>query len=225
VGAALDYEVHILGVNATATAGPATIDGYFIYEFGNNHTAGKHINAYAGNVAAKVKVGSVGTAKANFLYVSGGKSNGFISINNETSAASAENGLGGSFGNMMILVRNSVYSTTDQFVIYGSDNQQQGMVGGSAGFDANLTDKAFLNVNAGFVAASHIITGVTPTNAEGNYQGTELNATLGYKMYDNLTASAEAAYVLLGDYYHRANSIGKDPANPYLARIALNYVF
>jgi hypothetical protein len=60
--------------------------------------------------------------------------------------------------------------------------------------------------------------------------GTEINAEAGYKMYDNLTASLQAAYVILGGAYKgsAADSAAgalKDPEDPYTARVVLSYNF
>ena len=59
--------------------------------------------------------------------------------------------------------------------------------------------------------------------------GTEVNVEAGYKMYDNLTASLQAAYVILGGYYTgAANLTGatvKDPENPYTVRTSLIFNF
>src|SRR6266545_831413 len=101
---ATDYNVHILGVNAAATVGPVALDGFGIYEFGTVGAA--HVNAYAGNVGAKIKAGP-GSVKVSALYVSGNNSttfggNSFVSINNSGSNAFSENGVG-ALGNMFIL--------------------------------------------------------------------------------------------------------------------------
>jgi hypothetical protein len=95
-----------------------------------------------------------------------------------------------------------------------------GVVGGSVGFDANITDKAFVNTNIGVACSTK-----DPVKKEITVQGTEINATAGYKMFDNLTASVEGAYVFLGSFYTNKGTKGSDPANPYLARLVLNYVF
>jgi hypothetical protein len=236
-GTGYDYDLHVLGFNAAVNAGPASIDMFGLYEFGAKYNLGSgvrsHINSFAGNVAAKVKAGSAGTFKVNGLYINGG-TNAFVSINNETSAASSESALGGAFGNMFILVRNSYLTTNDQYLVYDSSNKNQGLVGGSIGFDANLTSKVFLNTNVGFAAVAKD-TAVKPvrkdsagttTNAS-NYLGTEANVELGAKVYDGLTASIRGAYVWLGDYYHgtATSTINPNPANPYTATIALSYTF
>ena len=219
--AAADYNVHMVGLNAGAAVGPVAVDGFALYQFGSNDTAAanKHVSAFAANVAAKMKVGP-GTAKIAALYVSGG-SNGFININNENSAAFSENSVN-ALGNMFLLVRNSQYTTNDQYIAYSSDNLGMGIIGGSVGYDAKLTDKLYANVNAGMLA-----TAKEQAGRESKYQGTEINAEVGYKVFDALTASVQGAYVILGDFYKNQGTLpaGTDPSNPYVARVILSYVF
>ena len=116
----------------------------------------------------------------------------------------------------------------------------------TAGYDANLTPKLYANVNVGaaMVAESRrfnnndlgdanalkpIVTGTTSTRNSSSYLGTEINVETGYKLYDNLTTSVQAAYVILGDYYKGTNQVaghaGTDPDNPYTARVVLSYAF
>jgi len=216
--------VALLLVAAAAAFGPATVDGFFLYEFGTvdafqGAVVKRHINSFAANLSGKVKLGP-GTAKINALYVNGG-SNAFANVNNETSAAFSENTLNGAFGNMFLLVRSPSVTTNDQYIAYDSSNRGMGIIGGSVGYDANITDKAFANVNAGFLAIAKDLGG----HKNGNYQGTEINAEVGYKLYDNLTASVQGAFVFLGDFYKGLGTGATDPADPYVTRIVLSYVF
>jgi hypothetical protein len=52
--------------------------------------------------------------------------------------------------------------------------------------------------------------------------GTEINTEIGYKLYDNMTASVQAAYLFLGDFYKVS---GSTPDNPYTTKVMLNYTF
>lgn len=191
-----DYNVHILGVNGAATFGPATVDGFLIYEFGTAGTT--HVNAFAGNVAAKVKAGP-GTARVNALYVSGssvaGTSNSFVSVNNNTSAAFFESNEG-ALGNMMLLSRSLQTGGTsqDQYLIADSSFRGQGIIGGAVGYDLTV-DRLIASANVGAAATAK------NSSRSSDYVGTEINAAVGYKLYDSLTATFEGAYVVLGDYY------------------------
>jgi hypothetical protein len=61
--------------------------------------------------------------------------------------------------------------------------------------------------------------------------GAELNLETGYKVYDNLTAKVQLAYVMLGGYYKHhsvdasATGLNKTPEDPYTARVGLSYAF
>ncbi|MBT1074298.1 histidine kinase [Geobacter grbiciae] len=205
--------IHTVGLNAEANLGAVIVDGFALYQFGNLNDT-RHLSAWAANVGARGKLG-IGTLRAQFLYTSGdtrtnGTSNSFVPVINHTSGADAEN----TFypADMRLILRDKWGTTDDRAIVYNSDNGGEGLFGGFVGYDANLTSKVFANANAGFVAAAK-------TNKANNYMGTEVNAEIGYKLYDNMTASIQGAYVFLGDYYD--NSLD----DPYLSRIVLNYAF
>lgn len=223
-----DYTVHFLGTRASAKVGIADIDGFFVYEFGNAAanaaSRGVHINAFAGNLATKIKAGP-GNVKVSALYVSGtdtgsGSGNQFISVNNTTSGTFSENAVG-AMGNVWLLVRNPKESTNEQSIVAESGNNNQGIVGGSVGYDLTV-GKVFGNANVGMLA-----TAKEQTGRESRYMGTEINAEVGYNLFDNMSVLARAAYVVLGDYYKKTSTLnpGTDPANPYETQIVLSYKF
>jgi len=150
---------------------------------------------------------------------------------------------------MMLLNRNSATQggSSDRTIISTTNNRDQGAILLTAGYEANLTPKLYANANVGFGwTAENRSTNlndqgdadaIKPTRTSGaagvrnssNFLGTEINVEAGYKLYDNLTASVQAAYVVLGDYYAGTNQVpgraGTDPDNPYTARLVLSYVF
>ena len=153
---------------------------------------------------------------------------------------------------MMLLNRNAAAGTgtTDYAIAYNTGNgnspaTMQGMYLYTLGYDATITPKVYLNTNLGFLWAAKNNTSVkavdTTANAGAaagtarnlqarnatNFQGAELNVETGYKMYDNLTLSMQAAYVMLGGYYNNALSYqtGKDVENPYTVRTSLIFNF
>ncbi|GLI37744.1 histidine kinase [Geobacter hydrogenophilus] len=230
--AAYDYMLHTVGVNAEVKLAPLTLDGFLLYQSGRSNGADKiDLNGWAANLTAKGKLGP-GTLKASFLYASG-EQNGtrddstYRGITNETSTANGEHSFYES--DMMIMFRNKMNITGDRAIVYNVKN----VIGGFVGYNANITPKAFANVNAGFVATdkSNDDFGTGRVNGGGhksNYLGTEINGEVGYKVFDNLTASLQGAYVFLGDYYK--DTVGTaanpdDPRNPYVGRIMLNYAF
>ena len=151
---------------------------------------------------------------------------------------------------MMLLNRNAAAQggSSDRTIVATTNNRDQGVILVAAGYDANLTPKFYANGNIGFAWVAEARTGATGTtgnlndrgdadalkpknNVSGaqnssNYLGTEINVETGYKLYDNLTASVQAAYVFLGDYYKgtATNKVG-NPDDPYSARVVLSYVF
>jgi Alginate export len=224
--------IHMVGLNAEAKAGNATVDGFLLYQMGKlgranptpatNVTSNSQVvNAYAANVGVKCTAGT-GTARMNALYISGdnnpnvGDRNDFQTIM-ERSAGTA----GHSFypGEMMLLLRSKYNLNTDKAVVFDLNNAGQGLIGGFLGYDLNV-GKVFVYTNLGMAAVAKDRDG---TKSDSNYIGTEINTEIGYKMYDNLTTSVQAAYMVLGDFFKPAS--GSQPVDPYVTRIQLNYTF
>lgn len=244
---------HTIGLNGEAKVGPATITGGVLYQFGNlenqfiytpraagavgpviTNTNSGHLSAFGGYVGSKVAVGP-GTFNVVAAYTSGdstpgtGNSNAFQSVGNTTSGSFSENTFYGA--NMHLLMRSKYEINSSRNLIYTSNNNNQGMTVGSLGYDTKFTDKLYGNANVGFGAISK--TNSTNATADSKYLGTEINAEVGYKVYDNLSASVYGAYVALGDYFKNVGTTtsstgvapGKRPNDPFLATVMLNYVF
>lgn len=251
--------LHTLGLTADAKVGILNLSGFAAYQSGvfrNIDAAGNsaYSNALAYNVAAKAAVGP-GTLKTALLFTSGqgdvtsNHLTGWIGTSqskdrtwSSTAGTSTYNESG-----LFLLNRNSAAqaSTTDASIVYNTGNgtnplNMQGVYLFTLGYDATITPKLYTNVNLGaaWVAKNN---GLKPTDKSlaaavvdkrnaCNYMGSEINFETGYKMYDNLTAYVQAAYVVLGGYYK--NSVLKgdgktaaDPENPYTARLGLSYAF
>ncbi len=154
--------------------------------------------------------------------------------------------------NMMLLNRatNMGGSSTDNSLVYQANNGTSPLTGQgvyllSLGYDAKITPKFYVNGNIGAAWAAknnalrpkdqnvRAADGTRGVANGSSYMGSELNVETGYKMYDNLTASFQAAYVLLGGYYHNSQrdfnnpltTIGNTPENPYTVRTVLTYAF
>lgn len=222
-----DVKMNLFGANAEFTTGPLTLNGFAIFETGTvNH---RYTNAFAGNLGAKLKVGP-GTARSEFLFISGdnltnpGHGTAFFGINGQS------NGEHGYYDNeMVILGRDKNAYTTDNSIIYNSNNKDQGTIGGYIGYDLPINAKLTTAFNAGFAAVAKEnsnkprIFGTTRAN-ESNYLGTEINAEANYQLFENLTFSTRAAYVFLGDYYKDVASNGT-PVNPYDFKLIAKYTF
>ena len=219
--------LHNFGVNGEATFGPVTVDGFFLYQFGTLENIAaisgrdRDVSAFAANVGARVKAGP-GTFRTEVLYVTGEKSasrdttNAFQSIVDEHGFYN---------GNMQLLFRDAYAMTTDNAVVYTSNNQDQGVIAGFLGYDLPVTSRLSTTFNAGFASVAKENSSSTLDSSNGKYLGTEVNASVDYKLHDNMTASVRGAYFVLGDYYDGVASGGKDPDNPYMGSLILNYVF
>ncbi|HBA71640.1 MAG TPA: hypothetical protein DCZ63_05455 [Geobacter sp.] len=187
----------------------------------NANGSSRQFHGWAANLAAKMPIGP-GTAKTAFLFTSG---------NNSTDASHYKGWVTSSIntyneGGMMILTRNQANSpgSTDTYLRRNVTN----VALASLGYDANLTDKLYLNTNLGFgwTPASHQELGVGTQNSS-DFIGTEINVETGYKVYSNLTLKAQAAYLMLGGLYKdtATNDATKDPENPYTMRLLASYAF
>lgn len=252
-----DFQLHVFGLTADAKVGPVTLSGFAAYQGGIikdvalNGSGNAYLNALAYNVAAKAAVGP-GTLKTALLFTSGNAANtgrhltGWVGTGQSQNASFAGFASAGTStyneSGMMLLNRNAAAGTgtTDTEIIYNTGNgtnptNMQGVYLASLGYDANLSPKMYLNTNVGAAWAAHTNALKPVDRATGgrnatNYMGTEVNVEAGYKMYDNLTASLQAAYVILGGYYEGSSSIGtatatKDPENPYTVRTSLIFNF
>lgn len=230
--------LNTLGVNASYNFGPGMIDGFFLYQTGDNNAnnfgqVGQKVSAFAANVGGKIKAGP-GTARANFLYASGddgqGKVNAFQGLNqlgdgNTTSTFPA--------AQMTMLITNTKYAAnTDRALINTITNYNMGVKGAFLGYDIDI-NKAFIKTNLGMAAAAQENKTFKPKNQKtngwnSNYIGTEINAEIGYKISQNLTASYVAGYVFLGNYYKDTatyNGVVKTPDNPWKNMVVFNLAF
>lgn len=213
-----------------------------------------HLNGYAFNLAAKHPLGP-GNLRAAFLYTSGDDGSGTDSawqgVNQSPNAATAAsasldttatNKMVNSYNEsgMMLLNRNLVPggTTTDMHLVASSGNLDQGVIMATMGYDATITPKWYANANVGVAWVSKNNPNTRLMANHCNFLGTEINLETGYKLYDNLTALVQGAYVFLGGYY-TGTSVnkgtgttytgytlnGKDPKDPYTARVALSYTF
>ncbi|GFE59839.1 hypothetical protein [Geobacter sp. AOG2] len=249
--------LHTLGLTADAKVGPVALSGFAAYQGGvyRNVTglglvsgASAYSNALAYNVAAKAAVGP-GSLKTALLFTSGqgdvksGHLTGWVGTSqskdrtwSSTTGTSSYNESG-----MMLLNRNAAAQcgTTDRSIAYNTGNgtnplDMQGLYLYTLGYDATITPKLYANANLGFAWTAKT-NGLKPTDKRtglrnsSNYMGSEINLETGYKMYDNLTAYVQAAYVVLGGYYKnsltKGNGSATDPENPYTARVGLTYAF
>ena len=140
----------------------------------------------------------------------------------------------------MLLNRNSASQggSNDRNIIYnaGAPVSGAGELIYTLGYDATITPKLYLNSNVGFAWYNKNIVGVgsgvdrLKGAANGtDFIGTEFNVETGYKVYDNLTAKFQFAYVVLGGTYTNSAVLTgltpTTPDDPYTARFVLSYAF
>lgn len=225
--------LHTLALSGEGKVGPLSLSGFAAMQTGNQKnapSAGKNTtyHGYALNAAAKLAVGP-GTAKVAALCVSG--DDGSDAHNNAWIGSGVqsynENG-------MMLIVRNNATSgttNTNEFVKRTISNVALATIG----YDAKIGAKGYANANLGLAWNLKNAGNPTRTAAGGgrnasNYLGTEIALEGGYKVYDNLTASVQAAYLILGGAYDKTslknNGVtAETPENPYTTRLVLTYAF
>lgn len=251
-------QINTFGLTADAKVGPLSLSGFLAYQNGDfrNATAAgdsAYLNAFAYNLAAKLAAGP-GTLKTALLFTSGNSASdgnavrkhytGWVGTSQSQNQAWS-NAAGTSYyseGGTWLLTRTTASSgTTDMAIAYNTGNgttprNAQGLYLASLGYDANLTPKLYVNTNFGalWTAKTNALKPVdfkTGKQNATNFQAAEINVEAGYKMYDNLTASLGAAYVMLGGYYKGSSAYSstangaKDPENPYTVRTTLKYAF
>jgi hypothetical protein len=224
--------LNMFGVNAALKFGPAAVNPFFLFQGGRTQgtTAAKKdtgMNGFLAGTTAKIKAGP-GNVNFAFAYLSGddrqqfgGKD--FQLINANTSYFNA--------ANMWLLVRsgqavNSSSSILNNDLTVGG----RGLTLVTGGYDGTM-GKMFYNANVGYAMTSESrkAAGVE----EASSIGTEFNAQIGYKLYDNLAVSLAGAYAILGEGVHsgaankRINfaNFPVAAANPYMTNVQLSYAF
>jgi hypothetical protein len=226
--------INTVGANAEAKLGPATVNGFVMYQFGQLGQAGalsahQDLSAFAGNLAARMPIGP-GTAHITALVLTGDNNTGTTGGERNDFQTIMERGAttsGHTFyeANSQLLLRN-IYAAdkTDRAVVFDLNNNGRGIVTAFAGYDLPI-GKFFMNSNVGIGAVERDNGNSNNTgigSGPSNVLGTEINTEIGYKLYDNMTASVQAAYLFLGDFYKVS---GSTPDNPYTTKVMLNYTF
>jgi len=213
--------LHMVGVNADLNVGPANIKPFAAFQFGDK-SATESLKGYLLGAVTKTQVGP-GAVNFSAMYMSGDsnsatKGKAFAVVDRNTTYFNA--------ANMWLLVRNAgaVNSSTS---VLGNDMTAggRGLLGVFAGYEGTM-GKVFYNANVGYAQTAQ-----AQTATEKKALGTEINAQVGYKLYDNLSASAAVAYVKLGDALGSKTAsdlIGSstaDASNPYAINLRLAYTF
>ena len=230
----MDYQLHMLGINAEGIVGPVALNGFVVTQLGKDHLTGRDIQAFAGSAGAKMAVGP-GTARVNFLYTSGDDGKG---TDHAFRVGSLESGY---YDNhMTVLGRNQYAMVNDNAIVFDGNNANQGSIFGSAGYDFPVAKDLDGSVNLGFAATD--TNGFDPTTGlptkpvniktgspnGSNFLGTEVNAEFNYKLNTFTTLTAVGGYVFLGDYWKNtalSSTGGVDPNGVYDTKLVVTVAF
>jgi hypothetical protein len=243
-------KIYTPGVDFAVNAGPATISGFAIYQFGKidySSSAIKDIDisGFAGDVRLDMNAGP-GKLFVEGLYISGGDNNA-NKIKSITTFSDFDASPGG----------NSAFGRTDMSIlIVNSDdiNCAQAMIGArgtapggstspaltgrgvthlAAGYSMKFGDKLTGKGGLGYLYANNLLKGSTTSSfgfenaSKGKTLGYEINANVNYNIMKGLDFGLYAAYGFLGDYYEYKTETAtlKNPDDPWSTTMRLNYAF
>lgn len=210
----VDDTIHMVGVTGETAAGPVTLTGFLVGQFGEVTASEKDLAAFAANLGGSVGVGP-GTMRAEFLYASGddgsnaSKAKAFRSVPYESFYESG----------MVLLGRDKNALTIDNAIVYDVNNRDHGVLFATLGYDLPVSPKVSSSLNLGS-AWNAKKQGGEP----GKHLGTEINAELVYKLKENFTLSARGGYVFLGDRYDGVTTNGT-PDDPYDVKLIAKVSF
>jgi hypothetical protein len=230
--------VYMPGVSASFKAGPATISGFGMYQFGEVEATlpgnpDLDINAYLVDLRADLNLGP-GKFFIEGLYTSGGDrttpSDDYEApITLATNEASPGGNSAYSRANMHILMSSPDTIGVSQCLlgcsggVASSDpgNGGRGMWIVAAGFGMKLTPKLKGEINAGYLAATEMLN--SDNNNRDEEMGTEFNARLDYNLAKGLDVGVIGAYALIGDFFN--NAAGQTPEDVWMGVARVNYAF
>lgn len=220
ISPAVGYDLlHMIGLNADLKFGDVTVKPFAAYQFGEFNGT-DDISGYLLGATGKAKVGAGAINFAGY-YLSGDKKttgdrDSFQTVTANTTYFNP--------ANMWLLVRpNQAINTSTSIVGNDMTVGGRGSYGVFAGYEGT-DNKLFYNANIGYLATAE------KRGSEASSLGTEINAQVGYKIYDNLSASVAAAYVFLGDALNSTTAAKRvagaaDADDPYLFNVQLSYLF
>jgi len=234
-------KVYIPGVDFAVNAGPATISGFGMYQFGKVDylaagTTDIDIKGFAFDLRGDMNVGP-GKAFLEGLYISGGD-NVTKEVKSIVTFSDFDASPGGNsaFGrtDMSILLVNADDINCAQALVGARATATGGStspaLGGrglthiAAGYTQKLGDKLTGKVGAGYLRANKLLL-VTDDSRKGKTLGTEVNANVNYNIMKGLDFGVYGAYAWLGDYFENKTSSATDPDNVWSANLRLNYAF
>ena len=231
------------GVNATFKAGPATISGFALYQFGKFESViggpDVDVKAYLADARADL---NVGPAKVFFegLYLSGDdKTDEYNSPIGFGDYQGTGTGTGGNSSytrtRMQIMLASWDTINVSQCIIGCSGGELNDSLGNggrglwhiAAGASMKVTPKLQAEANIGYAAAVKLKPG------EGTWRdkdlGTEVNAGLSYNIVKGLDVGVYGAYMFLGGFVKDAPTApatsSPDFKDPWTSYARVNYAF
>jgi hypothetical protein len=246
--AANSKKVYMPGVSVAFQAGPATISGFAMYQWGkidygpahNDNISDVDIQAYMLDLRADMNVGP-GKMFVEGLYMSGGDSP-TDKYKAPITLATNEGSPGG----------NSAYSRTNTIILLsapdtigvsqclvacsgGEMGSDPGMGGRglwtlATGYAQAVTKQLKVDANLSYLSATTRIknSAGVQENRKGTGMGTELNASATYNITKGLDVALVAGYAWLGDFFD-TNAVGTVPGttvkDAYTTYAKINYAY
>ena len=235
--------VYMPGVDMTFGAGPATINAWAFYQFGQYASykdpavTDVKISGFAGDVRADLNAGP-GKAFLEALYISGGDNNSVkyksIVDSGYTNSVYIRSGM-----QILFLAADVLQSTSGLYnSVTGGGGAASGSMGNggrglehiAAGYTQKLSDKLTGKVGIGYLQAATLLKTDPAWMKKG--MGTEVNASVDYNLYKGLDVGFVGAYAVLGDFFKRdpagdnaSPQVKSDPKNAYDLHARIAYVF
>jgi len=233
-------KIYTAGVDGTFGAGPATITGFFLYQWGKEEcydpTGGEDTNLSGFAIDARADM-TLGPGKGFFeaLYISGGNGEGndykSIVTLSDLNASPGGNSAYGRTDMELLLFNNDDINTSQSLVGTAAattssspGNGGRGITHFAAGYSMKLSEKMTAKGGLGYLMATKKLT-VADATRKGKGMGTELNANVNYNIMKGLDFGLYAAYAFLGDFYQSNVAGAQDPDDIYDVHFRLNYAF
>jgi hypothetical protein len=219
----LNREIHTVGLNADMNFGGFNLKPFAAYQTGEVTALNETVDSegWLAGAVGKVKTGN-GAVNFTAIYLSGDDDTTDDDLEFWQPIFASSTYFNPA--NMWLLVRNGQQINSSTSVL-GNDLTVggRGLFLATVGYEGTA-GKMFYNVNAGYGQTAE------ERNSEDGYLGCELNAQVGYKLFDNLTASVAGAYMALGDGLNDKDATKRvggaaDADDPYMVNVQLSYVF
>ncbi len=234
-------KIYMPGVNATFKAGPATISGFAMYQFGKkaesmvDNVSDIDINAYLADLRVDLNAGP-GKAFVEGLYLSGGDDPGNkykAPVTLATREASPGGNSSFSRTRMTILLPSNDTINVSQCLIgcsggeSGSDpgNGGRGIWLVAAGYQQSVTAKVKAQANVGYLSATKKTKADDAAGMKGKDMGTEVNARIDYNIAKGLDVGVVGAYALIGDFYNSNAPDSNEIKDAWTTYARINYSF